>query len=137
MCGQSGFLVLIHHQQRGSGSSSIEECFSAAIESAVAAVAQTKESEVQAAAPADRRREITALYEKHNPKRLPDLPRLFAEWEGREDALLSAVLFKYEDLEGPAPVPASGCFGCWSRRGRGRGGRVGPRPQANGDHSAA
>jgi hypothetical protein len=40
--------------------------------------------------------QLEALYTKHNPAKLPDIPLLLTRWVGKEDALLAAVRQKYE-----------------------------------------
>ena len=73
--------------------------FTQALVDSAAREAGSKETEVQKASPtpaADLIKEITKLYTKHNPAKLPDLPHILSQWVGREETLLSAVKFKYE-----------------------------------------
>lgn len=98
LCGPSGFVVLIDGVALDSPP---DAAFLLALEAAKAA--NSKQSESQPAAStsedalAECREAIAALHAKHNPAKLRDLPRLLAEWQGREDVLLAAVRFQYDD----------------------------------------
>jgi len=100
--GQSDFSVTILGD---SLNHSPETAFVRAIEQAVLLKEQQdagcKQEELQRAkktaqSSAALQAEITAIYVKYNPGKLADLPKIFAEWEGREEVLLSAARFKYE-----------------------------------------
>lgn len=103
--------------------------FTQALVDAATREAGSKETEVQEASPtsaADLIKEITQLYTKHNPAKLPDLPHILSQWVGREETLLSAVKFKYEGAgEGgkadealKVATPRCGCLPFFSRRTR-------------------
>lgn len=100
--GQSGFSVTILGD---SLNQSPETAFVRALEQAVLLKEQQdagcKQEELQRAekpaqSSAALQAEITAIYVKYNQGKLADLPKIFAEWEGREEVLLSAARFKYE-----------------------------------------
>ena len=52
--------------------------------------------------------ELTRLFRQHNPAKLSEVDKLLAEWNGREEVLVSHVQRKYEpepELELPEGVP--------------------------------
>jgi hypothetical protein len=72
---------------------------------------------------------VRAIYEKHNPQKLGDVPRILEKYRGREMELLDSLHAKYGIAAKSAPAPGGGAtpgglfgFGSPSGAGAGAGG---------------